>query len=48
MNVFFVRAFLAVVGLCLILTAVGLFAEKDHFIPAARAIWHDLYLEKVH
>ena len=47
MNVFFIVAFLAIVGLGLILCTVILFAEEDNFISATRAIWHDFNLEKV-
>ena len=35
MNVFFLRAFLAIVRLGLILRTVVLFAEKDNFVSAA-------------
>jgi hypothetical protein len=47
MNVFFVRALLAIVGLGLILSTVCLFAEIDHFVSAARTVWHHLNLKEV-
>ena len=47
MNIFFMRAFLAIVGLGLILSTVVLFADEYHFISAARAIRHDFNHEKV-
>jgi hypothetical protein len=46
MNVFFVRAFLAIVGLGLILSAVCLFAEEHRFVSATRTIWHHLNLKE--
>ena len=47
MNVVFLRALLAIVGLGLILRTVRLFAEKDNLVLTARTLWHDFYLEKV-
>jgi hypothetical protein len=47
MNVIFLRALLAIVRLCLILSAICLFAEEDHFVSATRAVGHDFNLEEV-
>jgi hypothetical protein len=44
---FILRALLAIVRLGLILSAVCLFAEVDHFISAARTLWHYFNLEEV-